>query len=282
MKGAMYSHPPLDSESIAQSLAAVLLQLHPRGHVILEEGVLVLGVQLHVLLERRLQQRQVAVEHDGVAGGVLPHGTALHGLPALPQQVLEVGVVEFAIVLAPAPDQSRPVPVAAPHRVRPRERRDVLVGEALGMEDRPKVIDSLGAREASVLGLHAVSSRCGVLPSVAGGDVRATHGLGGNIRGERPEVGVADLVRDVLVGDGLEEGDGHGGEAGVGAECSLACVGESHGRVGTSSRQFSRGVDSRIVPTQADQDRSALLLLDEGLDVGNDGCFCHGWSRVWG
>ena len=144
----------------------------------------------------------------------------------------EVRVVELEVVLGPLSVEAGAVAVALADGVRAGEGDDVLVGEALGVEYLAEVRAALVAvGEASDLALDRLGGRGGVLTSELGRDGGPAHGLDGDVCREGPEVGVADGSRAVLVGDRLEEVEGHGGEAGVGAEGTLAAVGEAHGGV---------------------------------------------------
>lgn len=127
--------------------------------------------------------------------------------------------------------------------------------------------------------LDGFSTGGGILAAEAGGDGWSTHGLDCNIGGEGPQVSVGDdSGGSVLFSYGLEKVKGGGGKTSVGTEGTLTGVGESHGGVGAATGELSGGVDSGVVPAEADEDGSAVLFGDEGLEVGFDigerhGCF---------
>ena len=92
-----------DSQSISKLTTAQFLQPRPCFSVVLKEGLLIVGIACHMLLEFGIvNQGHVGGEHCGLAILVL----LLAGLsclkgPCLVQQVLEVGVVKFQFVLSP-------------------------------------------------------------------------------------------------------------------------------------------------------------------------------------
>mmetsp|Transcript_70468 Transcript_70468/g.206658 ORF Transcript_70468/g.206658 Transcript_70468/m.206658 type:complete len:245 (+) Transcript_70468:335-1069(+) len=216
-------------EDVAEAVAPVLLQTHPRVQEVGEEGVLVASIDVDVLLECRvIQQRQVRLQHHGLARTravpVLRLALA-RGLlrPRLAQEVLEVRVVKHERLRSPGALEAGAVGVARANGVSPREGHDALVIEALRVEDLPEVRSPLVAVGETAGGrLDAVRRGLRVQAAEARGDVGAVHQPDRDVGRDDPEVGVGDEVGAVLLRDGGQEAEGDRGKAGVGPEGSLA------------------------------------------------------------
>mmetsp|Transcript_115601 Transcript_115601/g.331922 ORF Transcript_115601/g.331922 Transcript_115601/m.331922 type:complete len:446 (-) Transcript_115601:2-1339(-) len=261
------------SQHIAQCIAAVLLQLHPSLGESDEESRLVVRELLHVLLELRvLDEREVGLQHDGVAPCVPVLRLALLRLllgECLVDQILEVAVIEFQMVLRPLSVEARALRVAFAHRVRAGQSHDRAVVEALRSEHLPQMVGALvTVGQAPFVVLDAVGRAGGVRAAEPRGDLGAAHFADRNVRGQGPKIGMGDEVRDVLLRDVGNQLEGDRRQAGVRRPTALAGLGEAQRTVRATAGALHE--DAGVMPRQADEDGAAVLLGQEVLDIANE------------
>lgn len=203
----------LESRLGSKVLASVLGKLGPSGSEVLEEELLVLGVLLDPGAELLvLDKGKIGGEHHKVASrvlellGALPLLALVLGLlgPLLIEEQAEELVTEGGGGVGPGAPVATVLSVAAANGVGAGKGNDLLVVEALAVEDVAEVVSgvlatAIGVRETTVGERGAVLGL--VRATRAESTVGATHLFDGGVGSKDPQVRVGDL--GVLGLDGL-------------------------------------------------------------------------------
>ena len=247
-----------------------LKQLNNDIPELLKERPVILGIPLHMLPEHRiLHQRHIRRQHHQrlrLDILILLRPIPLPPPPLLIQQQPEVIIRHDRRTERPRALEAGAIGMAAPERVRARQRHNLAVIETHAPEYSAQMRLVLRPVREAPVG-RAKRHRL-VQPARAPGDLRALHFLDGCHAGEGPEVGVGDPGELLL--DGVEEVAG-GFEACVGAV--VAFGGEAHGGSIRPTRVGCFVVGAAAVPGQADYDRTvgAIVVVVFLFEEGGDG-----------
>eukprot|EP00123_Amoebidium_parasiticum_P009194 comp19321_c0_seq1/m.22202 comp19321_c0_seq1/g.22202 ORF comp19321_c0_seq1/g.22202 comp19321_c0_seq1/m.22202 type:complete len:334 (+) comp19321_c0_seq1:380-1381(+) len=249
------------------SLKAKVHQSSESGGEVLEEGLLLLGIQLNILPELGVPDKShVSGQHHQVTGGVLVLLGALPLLdrPLVRQKLTEVLVGEGGLGTSPGAGVARGIGVAAAQGVCADQSNDLTVVEAHAVEDIPHVLDGLllaalvSVRQATVRGAEVAIG----LVSAAGveGNGRATHLLNGYNAGQDPEISMRDFRVGLL--NGLEEVTGYT-KAGI---CGVLALGaEAHGG-SVAATGLGGGIPGAGgVPGQTDQGGAHVCVFTQSV-----------------
>mmetsp|Transcript_13987 Transcript_13987/g.26808 ORF Transcript_13987/g.26808 Transcript_13987/m.26808 type:complete len:257 (+) Transcript_13987:168-938(+) len=229
-------------------------------------------------LERRvLQESQVGNQHHSTRFLVAVLRASLGGLfrfISFFQQIREVCIVKLEWFGSPWSIKSRSVQVAMSHSVSPTQSNNILVGETLGVEDFPQVINFLvPIGQASTLTFHRLGAVLGILTTKTSLDGGSSHDFDGNVGCQSPKIRIRNLIGHVLVSNWLQQTDGNVWQTSVGTKGSFSCIGETHHCVGATTGTFLE--DTSIVPAQTNQNWTTALFLDKVGNVGFDRLKSH-------
>lgn len=225
---------------------------------VLEESIVILGVQLSVLPEALvLDNLHIGGQHHERLGldvlellGAVP----LLVRPLLFDQQLEVVVGQRGGAEGPGAIVAGAVRVAAAERVGAGQRNHGAVVEAHAAEDGADVAAVLGCVGEAAVG--CAEGKVAVAAARAVRDLGALHLLDGGDAAQDPEVRVADPGEGGL--DGLEEVAG-GLQTGVGAMVALGS--EAHGGAVGTAGAGQLVVGAGGVPCETKQDRAVAAVI---------------------
>mmetsp|Transcript_35978 Transcript_35978/g.61975 ORF Transcript_35978/g.61975 Transcript_35978/m.61975 type:complete len:245 (+) Transcript_35978:89-823(+) len=221
-----YHTPPSPLSSPAHLLVeghTQLKQLGKSSGKVLEECLLVLGVQFNVLSELLvLQQGHVGRQH---------HQSAIFGLqlcrarprlaivgflggPGLVQQCIEIFVTESGLGSGPGAPVTRSILVASAYRVSSQQCHDLPVVEAHAAKNVPHVgVGGTGAAHVRI-GQTTVRQSCSagsrgssILAARPPGDLGTTHLLDGHHSSQSPSI--SNTQAGMLLHDSIDEISGH-------------------------------------------------------------------------